>query len=1257
MGPKSHESPTIRMVATLSKKHKNSSKSKKPHNDRPEEPSGDKKTLPLPPKSGSRPILQFLISWGKEEERSIRVMLDTGSSTCVISKSFVSRFSVPVYRREIPVPFQDFAGREVPGSGEAFTFPLKIRYGKHVVKETFEMAPCEEDCDAILPFWWMCKHPPISMFDSPDNPRIEFSHPRCKQCTEERVDDISFEWDEEISSPEYYEVVGTLGRIAAVKSEEEPQQPPARPIAEVLPAEYHRFLHVFDREVADRLPDHRDWDHAIDLVEGAKPPWGPIYALSEVELEALRKWLDEMLEQGKIRPSKSPAGAPILFVPKAHGRGLRLCVDYRGLNRVTVLNRFALPLMSELRDRTQGAIWFSKIDLKNGYNLIRIKKGDEWKTAFRTRYGHYEFLVMPFGLTNAPATFQEFIQSILRDLLDQGVVVYIDDILIYSKTMEEHQRLVTEVLRRLATHNLAAAADKCVFHVHEVEFLGYIIGQDGIAMSKDKVEAIRNWEPPRSVKDVQAFLGFANFYRRFIEGFSRVAKPLTDLTKKSLEKFRLTPEGLRAFNVLKARFASAPILKHFDPNKPAILETDASDFAIGAVLSQVHDKRSHPVAFYSRKMSPAEINYDIHDKEMLAIVAALEEWRHYLQGGRFPTTIFTDHKNLEYFMTTKVLNRRQARWAERLSEYDFSIIYRKGSSNGKADSLSRRSEYRPQEGDSVDKQPVTQFFRDGQLDLESINQREEDMVISVASLSRIRKIQFDSQFLEKVKRAAEEDEIYGNTLAAQERAKEKDDKIAVVDGLLYFKDRLWLPDSDELRLEVARIEHDSKVAGHFGMEKTEELMTRNFYWPGMSKWIADYVRSCHSCQQNKSPRHLRSGLLQPLELPFTPWESISMDFITGLPEVNGNDSIWVIVDRFTKMAHFIPLQKGKRNARDCARTFIREIWKLHGLPRTIVSDRDPIFTSNFWASLMEFLDIKRSLSSAYHPQTDGQTERVNQTVEHYLRAFCSWEQDDWVDLLPLAEYTYNDTVTSATGITPFYANYGRHPQTRFMRDEEVRNPASTNYAHWLKAIHDYCRQQLEKTRERMSKNYDKKHSEAPKYKKGDLVMVNSRNWTSRRPSRKLDHKLLGPLPITEVIREGRAYRVQLPKRMRRHDVLHVSLLEPYREPRIAKRSQPGVSEALSEVQRTIEDEPAAEDLFTLKQVHDSREWNEVEYLVEWEDYPNAVDWTWEEFENVRPWLKELREFHDRFPDKPRHEKLSMGRGKPKKKGRRTMGRK
>jgi hypothetical protein len=359
--------------------------------------------------------------------------------------------------------------------------------------------------------------------------------------------------------------------------------------------------------------------------------------------------------------------------------------------------------MSALQDRLRGAKIFTKIDLKNGYNLIRIKPRDEWKMVFKIWYGLYEYTVMPFGLSNAPATFQNMMNHIFRDLLDLGLIVYLDDILIYAETEEEHDRIVTEVLKCLTENGLAISQDKCFWSTNRVDFLGYVISKDGIEMAQDKVQCIRDWECPRSLRDIQSFIGFANFYRWFIEGFSKIAKPLSDSTKGSPKDWIWTDAMTKSFEKLKYCFMTEPILTHFDPNYKCIVKTDASDFALSGTLSQVaKDKKLHPNAFHSRKFSPAEINYKIHDKELLAIVDSFKAWQRYLEGSLHMVQVFTDYKNLEYFMTTKVLNRRQACWAQELASVDFKIYYRKGTSNGKPDALSRHPEYRPEKGGGED---------------------------------------------------------------------------------------------------------------------------------------------------------------------------------------------------------------------------------------------------------------------------------------------------------------------------------------------------------------------------------------------------------------------------------------------------------------------------------------------------------------------------------------------------------------------------
>jgi len=442
---------------------------------------------------------------------------------------------------------------------------------------------------------------------------------------------------------------------------------------------------------------------------------------------------------------------------------------------------------------------------------------------------------MLFGLTNAPSTFQDMMNHVLSDILDVGVLAYMDDILGYGKTEEKHDRLVKEVLGRLQENGLAVSPEKCVWKVQEVEFLGYIIGRDGIKMSEGKVRAMLSWETPKSLTEVQSFLGFANFYRQFIHDYSRVARPLTELTKKEAgHEWKWNPEAEKAFQELKKRFTTAPILAHFDATRPVIIESDASDFAIGAILLQRDtENHLHPVAFHSRKFKPAEINYEIHDKELLAIVDAFKHWRRYCEGAKHPVEVFSDHQNLEYFTTTKVLNRRQARWAQELAGIDFKTYYRLGTQNGKPDALSRRSEYRPEKG-GVENQSISTVLKKNQFK----ERLTRSLIVSAARMLSLPERRWNLNFVKEVRRAAAEDPVYQQAekervLGAQEDRTVEEGTLRIQDGMIYRRNKLWVP--SELIQQIMESEHNTKVAGHMGQDKTIELMRRNFWWPKITE--------------------------------------------------------------------------------------------------------------------------------------------------------------------------------------------------------------------------------------------------------------------------------------------------------------------------------------------------------------------------------------------------------------------------------------
>ncbi|KAL0187602.1 hypothetical protein M9458_014701, partial [Cirrhinus mrigala] len=460
-----------------------------------------------------------------------------------------------------------------------------------------------------------------------------------------------------------------------------------------LPFNTPEIAHRPERLRLSKLPPHHASDCAIDLLPGSVPPKGRIFPLSHPESEAMKAYIEEELAKGFIRPSTSPASAGFFFVKKKDG-GLRPCIDYRGLNEITVKFRYPLPLVPAALEQLRSARYFTKLDLRNAYNLIRIREGDEWKTAFSTTTGHYEYSVMPFGLVNSPSIFQAFINDTFRDMLNRWVIIYIDDILIFSDTMDQHVQHVRAVLQRLIDNQLYAKMEKCEFHQTVTSFLGCIISAEGVAMDERKVNAVLEWPQPTTVKELQRFLGFANFYRHFIRNFSTVAAPLTTMLRKGRQHLSWSPTATEAFRKLKARFTSAPILRHPDPELEFTVEVDASNTGIGAILSQRHGNppKLFPCAFFSRKLSPAEQNYDVGNRELLAMKAAFEEWRHWLEGAKLPFVVLTDHRNLEYLKSAKRLNPRQARWALFFTRFDFKVTYRPGSKNIKADALSRQFE-------------------------------------------------------------------------------------------------------------------------------------------------------------------------------------------------------------------------------------------------------------------------------------------------------------------------------------------------------------------------------------------------------------------------------------------------------------------------------------------------------------------------------------------------------------------------------------
>jgi len=943
---------------------------------------------------------------------------------------------------------------------------------------TFYLAPLDSECMIVLGHNWLTRYNPLidwvlssltfqtpaqSLLAPPSTPSPVLSGNPVSGLPGQSDPSLAPSVDTPVCTPPHISLINAATFVRACKLEGSTKyqlqlrpsdSAKARsssastlPDLDIVPPEYHNYADVFSKAKASELPPHRDYNLKIDLEEGTSPPLGTLYSLSPVELSTLRTFIDENLNTGFIRPTASSHAAPVLFIKKKDG-SLRLCIDFRGLNKITKKDRYPLPLISDLLDSPSHAKINSKINLRHAYHLVRIAPGDEWKTTFHTRYGSYKWLVMPFGLTNAPAAFQHFVNTIFADMLDVCVIVYLDDILIYSEDVESHQQHVREVLCRLRLHGLFAKPEKCEFHSDSVEYLGYRLSPDGLTMSPDKIQTISDWPEPQKVKDIQSFLGFANFYHQFIFNYSDIVVPLTQLTRKDAP-WNFSEDCQRSFNALKHAFTTVPILTHFILDTPIIMETDASDYAVAGILSiTCADGEIRPVAYYSRTLTAPELNYNTHDKELLAIFEAFRNWCHYLEGSASPIDVVMDHKNLEYFSTSKVLSRRQAWWSEFLLQFNLVICFRPGKLGAKLDTLTRRWDIYPKEGDSgyaqVNPQNLRLVFTQEQLSNSLCTTYLEFPVLRAVTIMDVETLHSD------ILSALPSDPIAQVHLADPLDSRWSTDKA----GFLRLDGHIYVPDLDDLHLQVLRYRHDHPLAGHFGQNRTLELIWHEYTWPGLQTFIKDYVQSCTSCARAKTPRHRPYGLLKQLPITEKPWNSILMDFIEQLPSSTGFTAILVVVDRLSKQAIFIPTHNTITSP-ELTKLLLLHVFSKHGVPAHITSDRGTEFVSHFFWSLGKALDMCLHFTSGYHLEGDGQTECSNQTLEQYLRIYCNYQQDNWVDLLPLVEFAYNNTPSATTGVSLFFANKGYHPNISIYPECDMTSAQACDYAVNLESLHQY----------------------------------------------------------------------------------------------------------------------------------------------------------------------------------------------------------
>lgn len=851
------------------------------------------------------------------------------------------------------------------------------------------------------------------------------------------------------------------------------------------------------------VPPERSVKHQIPLHSGFHPTARSAYRMSALELQEIKKQLAELVDLGFVRPSTSSFSSPVLLVKKPDG-SFRMCVDYRSVNAATHKNSYPLPRVDELFEQLTGAQYFSKLDLHSGYWQIEVDEADRHKTAFITRYGLYEWNVMPFGLSGAPATFQRAMNDLFRDLLDKGVVVYLDDVLIYAPDAPSHLHLLDTVLQRLHDNHYFAKLPKCEFMRQQVIFLGHVVSNDGIRPVHDKVEAVRKWPRPQNKQEVRSFLGLCSYYRRYIPRFASIASPLNDLTHLSAT-FDWRNEHEECFTDLKNRLCCAPILKLPDSSRPFVINTDASGVGIGAVLSQEHDGKLHPVEYYSRKLSPTERKYWGGDQEMLAVRDACAHWEHLLHGNH--TIVFSDHHNLSNFLSTKKLTRKDVRWLDDLQALDIEIRHVQGGQNGAADALSRRPDY-------------------AALNTLQSSTPQTDWLTRVALTTQER---------------IESDECFARLLSAEDHIYE--------DGLLQHQKgnrvRIVLP-SNDLQQEALREYH--KGCGHGGFTKTLSAITSHYTWRGIGRDVKHFVKHCPTCAVNKSSTQKPGGLLQPLEPPSAKMQCVSMDFITALPSSHGYNAILTITDLFTKYVFLVPCNM-EDNAAQIARRTLAFPFGVFGLPLRIVSDRDPKFTSTFWRALFKALGTHLSFSTAYHPQTDGQSERTNQTVECTLRCLLADKGFSWHQHLHIAQQQINNSVSAATGYSPAMLMFGFVPRTPMhlaTHPNLVEEPDASAMLEEMQMQAVAAKERLEACKDIMALQANKKRRPV-QFKEGDMVYLHSKH-IRMRGCRKLKPRFLGPFRVLEVMQSGNAVRLEMPEYYERlHDVFNVALLKPVPE--------------------------------------------------------------------------------------------------------------
>ena len=847
--------------------------------------------------------------------------------------------------------------------------------------------------------------------------------------------------------------------------------------------------------------------------------------------EAWHTLLQQHLDAGRIRPSDAPAGSGAFIIPKADPTVLpRWVNDFRQLNTNTITDCFPLPRISEILADCGTGKYFASIDMTNSFFQTRMHPDDVKLTAVNTPWGLYEWVVMPMGIKNAPAIHQRRVTSALRPFIGRICHVYLDDIVIWSQSIDEHVQNVTSVLSALKSNKLYCNPKKTKLFCTQIRFLGHCVSANGIEADEGKADRILDWPTPASAKQVRSFLGLVRYLSVFLPKLSEHTGILDELTKKECDKLFpvWTPRHQKAFEAIKSLVTSADCLTSIDPSLmpeyKIFVTTDASDFGLGAVLSFGPTyETARPVAYDSRTFKGAELNYPVHEKEQLAIIRALAKWRTDLLGHRFQ--VWTDHRTLEHLNTQRDLSRRQARWLEFLSQYDVSIHYIPGDKNNAADALSRL--------------PETGFPATAAIIATTLKKQVHSH------------FQLEDTLLKEIREGYNSDPFTKKLQAARPGL----DTVREENGFWFVNNRLFVPNVPHVREILFRLAHDK--LGHFGAPKSFLALRDSFYWPKMRLHLEQaYIPSCADCQRNKSRTTKPFGPLHPLPVPDQRCDSVAIDFIGPLPIDDGFDCILTFTDRLGSDIRIVPTTCAL-TAQELASIFFREWYCENGLPLEIVSDRDKLFISHFWRELHKLTGVKLKMSSSYHPESDGASERTNKTVIQCVRFAVERDQQGWAAALPKVRFNIMNTVNASTGYSPFQLRFGKSPRLLppILEPPRNENPAATSVHSIIEQMLPLeldARDNLLTAKIAQAELQNRHRSDSFPFRTGDRAMLSTAH--RRADYKSQDHLRIakfmprfdGPYLITATNERHSTVTLHLPNSPHTFPVFHTSEVRPFK---------------------------------------------------------------------------------------------------------------